>query len=174
MPHPIHTELKYERKNRSRDYTFNFSPGKKRLTGLRVNTQKGKTTEKPIDTAAPAQTQDGLSWIYYMRTQNLEEGKTLTYHAHSGNYLYIIDSTVVGIEQVWTRLGLMESYKLETQVFRASRDHKIKDALLWFGTGINHLPIKAQFDLRVGRVEALLHKIEQPTDSAGCNGSRKK
>jgi hypothetical protein len=170
-PHPLHTELKYKRKNSVRDYKLDFSVKKGLLTGTKIDIRNGKSTTRRLSVKAPPGTQDGLSWIYYIRSQNLKPGKRFTYRGHSGNYLYTIDSEVIGTEEVWTRLGFMDAYKLQTTVYRGNRKKKIKEATMWFGTDASKLPIKVTFDFKLGRVEVVLNKAMQP-DAALCQSTK--
>lgn len=74
-------------------------------------TSKGQTIKR--DYAVPIGTMDSVAWVYWIRSLDLEVGKSYSWFSFDGWTINKIDVQVVGVEDVWTPLGFYKCKKFE-------------------------------------------------------------
>jgi ribosomal protein S8E len=160
---PVRTEMKIRERKLHRDFTIQYNRKKNRATGTKkVGNKKKKSFKKQV----PAHSQDMLSWFYRMRTLDLKDGGSYSFTGFSGNFVYDINCKVVGRENVRTKIGDKNAFKIKTTVTRRGGRKPFKKLVMfWIGTDAKRTPIKAVVDFKVGHVEAILSSVQRATNS---------
>jgi hypothetical protein len=159
---PVHSELVGTRKDRKRNYKLDFDTAAGKVSGMRIDVKDGKTHSRKLLGKVPVGTHDMLSWLFHVRTLDLEPGDTFSFVGHSGNFLYDVDLKVTGTEDVWTPAGFVEANRIDVTVTRQNNRKLSKSGYVYIGTDARRLPVKGGFEFTLGKVEAVLSSIETP------------
>lgn len=115
----------------------------------------------------PRYTQDLLSAIYYVRTQELAVGQEYQFPIHSSERSYRLTIEVRDSERVATRDGWRDAYKLvPTFERKTDRDEafehvkEVRGVTLWIGRDRHKIPLKVAVPATFGQVYAYLHTFE--------------
>lgn len=115
----------------------------------------------------PPYTQDLLSAIYFVRTQDLSVGQEYQFPIHSSDRSYRLTIEVRDSERVATRTGWRDAYKLvPTFERKTDRDEafehvkEVRGVKLWIGRDRHKIPLKVAVPATFGQVYAYLYKFE--------------
>ena len=102
----------------------------------------------------PSRIQDILSAFYYARNfsfnDNLKEGEMIEIMTYFSNEIYPLRIRYRGKEDVKTKFGTVQCY-LFSPVTEAGRAFVTEDDMhIWISRDNNHIPVRIQFDLKVG------------------------
>lgn len=108
----------------------------------------------------PAQVQDILSAIYFLRTQTLEVGKTLLIKITDSGHLYEVPIRVVEKKRMKTVLGKVETFRADVDLFGATGIVRSKGEFsVWLTSDERHIPVKARIKHEYGTFDIKLRKM---------------
>ena len=121
----------------------------------------------PRQVASPikADTQDLITGIYAIRRMPLVVGKTFELSISDSGLVYKIPVRVTAREEQKSILGKVWCFRVEPEVFGSNRLIDGKGSLiLWITDDARRLPVRAQINASLGRVEVRLKKIENKSE----------
>jgi hypothetical protein len=108
----------------------------------------------------PPRVQDVLSSLYYIRTIDLEVGKSVFIENHADEKNYALEVRVLRIEKVKVPAGTYECFVLEP-ILRASGIFQHKGRLtVWISTDPTRIPVMMKSKILVGSINAILTDAE--------------
>jgi len=111
-----------------------------------------------LDFTAPIQ--DVLSMIYFLRTQNLEVGKSFEIPVVDSGRLFRLTVAVMERKRINTVLGRVNAVRVEPVIFGQDRMIRSDGKLsIWITDDSRHLPVWAQVKLNLGTVDIKLKRI---------------
>ncbi|MFH0807857.1 MAG: HAD-IIIA family hydrolase [Elusimicrobiota bacterium] len=121
--------------------------------------RNGKCVSKK-EIPMPAFTQDVLSALYYVRTLNLEAGKTYFIDGQSGDKTYSLKVMVYKKEKVSVPAGSFECYKIEPFVIGNGLFEAKGRLWIWVTADSKKLPVLLSSKIFIGSITAVLTKVE--------------
>jgi hypothetical protein len=148
-------------------------PDKKKKTTVRYDHAKGVFREDgKKEGTIPTYTQDLLSAIYYIRTQELEVGQTYSFPIHSSDKSYKLTLQVKSIDRVATMDDWRDAYLLVPSFEReADRDaaldqiKEIEGVKLWISKDKHKIPLKLSVPATFGQLYGFLVEYKPGTGS---------
>lgn len=128
-----------------------------------IETDPNNQTRPPRQVASPLQTDthDLVTGIYTMRRLPLAVGKSFELKISDSGLVYKIPVRVTAREQQKTSIGRVWCFRVEPEVFGTNRLIDGKGSMiLWITDDARRLPVRAQINHSIGRVEVKLKKIE--------------
>lgn len=128
-----------------------------------VETDPNDAMRAPRQVASPIQadTQDLITGLYTIRRSALAVGKTFELAISDSGLVYKIPVRVTAREQQKTIFGRVWCFRVEPEVFGANRLIEGKGSMiLWITDDARRLPVRAQINHSIGRVELKLKKLE--------------
>jgi hypothetical protein len=108
----------------------------------------------------PSRVQDVLSSLYYIRTLDLEVGRSVFIDNHADEKTYPLEVKVLRIEKIKVPAGTYECYVLEP-ILRASGVFQHKGKLtVWMSTDPTRIPVMMKSKIIIGAINAVLSKSE--------------
>ena len=145
----------YVRNVREGSYTQHFETVFNHGNQTLLLTDKEKNTTKSVNSVAGIQ--DMLSAFYYLRSldnSELKVGSIKKLNIWIDDEMFPFQLKVVGIENVKTRFGYINTLKIVPQVL-SGRVFKDKEGVtLWVSNDKNHVPIAIKAELAVGSLKA--------------------
>ena len=117
------------------------------------------TTTK-LDYPVPANTQDGLAALYFLRTRTFKAGDRLTVPVADSGSLYNLQVTVSGPVPVKVGAGDMNAWTLKGFITDANNLPVWDNIAIWISTDARRLPVKMQADLPVGEFVLALRSVQ--------------
>jgi hypothetical protein len=112
------------------------------------------------EVAIPPRVQDVLSALYYLRTMDLEVGKSVFIDNHADEKNYALEVKVLRIEEVKVPAGTYECFVLEP-ILRASGIFQHKGKLtVWISTDPTRIPVMMKSKIIIGAINAILTDAE--------------
>lgn len=116
--------------------------------------QGGKTV------SVPPRVQDVLSSLYYVRTLDLEVGKSVFIENHADEKNYRLEVKVLRREKIKVPAGTYECYVLEP-ILRASGVFQHKGKLtVWMSTDPARIPVMMKSKIIIGAINAVLADVD--------------
>jgi hypothetical protein len=113
----------------------------------------------------PPRVQDVLSSLYFIRTLDLEVGKSVFIENHADEKNYPLEVKVLRIETIKVPAGTYECYVLEP-ILKASGVFQHKGRLtVWLSTDSSHIPVMMKSKIIIGAINAVLADVELHQDS---------
>ena len=112
---------------------------------------------KKID--IPFYVQDSLSSIYYLRTQKLKKGDSITIDANDDGKNYSVEVKVIGIKKVTTPYGKFKALKTEV-VWKREGKVGAESSLIWLSNDERKIPVKIEKQSKMGTITMLLKKAK--------------
>jgi len=107
----------------------------------------------------PERVQDVLSSLYYVRTMEIEVGKSLFIDNHADEKNYPLEVKVLRVEEVKVPAGRFECFVLEP-ILKASGIFQHKGRLtVWLSTDPSHIPVMMKSSVAIGAINAVLMDI---------------
>ncbi len=107
----------------------------------------------------PANVLDVLSSLYYIRSQDLEVGKSFTVDVHSGDKTFPLSVKVKSLETVKVKAGKFLCYRVEPVLReRGIFISKGKKLEVWMTADARHMPVLMRSEIFIGHVSAELVK----------------
>ena len=174
---PHRSEKLFREAGKSRTYEVDYKHGDFHARVVKAK----KDREYKFNYAIPGKTYDMLSWVYDLRTKNVDLGEKYIYYVYDGWKLSRVHLKVVGKEDVYTPMGWFKTWKLEfrREIVRTRkrrnkegkpksphiRTHEPKEhsGHFYLSRDENLLPVKLTMKTSFGMVDALLLKYK-PAD----------
>jgi hypothetical protein len=104
--------------------------------------------------------QDVLTVIYYLRTQNLEVGKSFDVPLSDSGRVFRFAVAVVERKQINTVLGRVSAVRVEPALFGETSLVRSRGSLsIWITEDSRHLPVKAQLKVDIGTFDIKLESV---------------
>ena len=100
--------------------------------------------------AVPAEVQDGLTLLYFLRTRTMKAGERFTVPIADDGSMYSIEVATVETERLRTPIGEMDTTNLRIRITDARGQAVGSNANVWLSQDARRLPVKLQADLPVG------------------------
>jgi hypothetical protein len=111
----------------------------------------------------PLWVQDVLSSLYYLRTKDLEVGKSVMVDAHSGDKAWPLKVNVLRKEKVKVPAGEFECFVVEPVIREGTGIFQAKGKLwVWMTADKKKIPVLMRSKIAVGSIEALLTEKKMP------------
>jgi hypothetical protein len=108
----------------------------------------------------PPRVQDVLSSLYYIRTMDLEVGRSVFIDNHADEKNYALEVKVLRVEEIKVPAGTYECYVLEP-ILRASGIFQHKGRLtVWLSTDHRRIPVMMKSKILIGSINAVLTDVE--------------
>jgi len=159
--HVLKTVKRDEQGNRVRDSEAVFDYANRKVTF--VETDPNDTARPPYRVASPIETgtQDLISAVYSIRGFPLEVGKTFDILVSDSGLIYKIPIRVTAREQQKSILGKVWCFRVEPEVFGEKRLIEQKGSMIiWITDDARRLPVRAQINAAIGRIEVKLKEIK--------------
>jgi len=147
------TSLYKEEGSRKRMATTTFDRAAKRA-------QFAVQTDAPIEFQVPADVQDGLATLYWLRSRNLKPGDRLSVPVADEGTLYKVNFEVGGAEPIKVPIGTMNAWSLKITVLDSTNQPVGKNIAAWISTDPRRLPVRLQADLPVGNFGLTLRSAQ--------------
>ena len=137
-----------------------------------VESDPTDATRSPRQIASPitGDTQDFITGIYALRSLPLAVGKTFELKISDSGLVYKIPVRVTARELQKSILGKVWCFRVEPEVFGANRLIEDKGTMiLWITDDARRLPVRAQINANVGRVEVKLKRISDKSAVSSKN-----
>jgi len=104
--------------------------------------------------------QDVLSMIYFLRTRNLEVGKSFEIPVIDSGRMFRLTVAVMERKRINTVLGRVNAVRVEPAIFGQDRMIRSDGKLsIWITDDSRHLPVWAQVKLNLGTVDIKLKRV---------------
>ncbi len=156
----LKTVKRDEQGDRVRDSEAIFDYADKKV--IYVETDPNDVARPPLRVASPIEknTQDIVTGIYAIRRLPLAVGKTFELTISDSGLIYTIPVRVAAREQQSGILGKTWCFRVEPQVFGENRlIEKDGEMIIWITDDARRLPIRAQIDTDIGKVDIKLKQI---------------
>jgi hypothetical protein len=111
----------------------------------------------PLETSA----QDLVSAIYYLRRQPLAVGKEFNVNLSDSGVIYEVPVKVVAREMQKSVLGKLWTLRVEPQIFGGKLPLAGEGKMfIWVTDDARHLPVRAQIQANIGKIEIKLRRAE--------------
>jgi hypothetical protein len=112
--------------------------------------------------------QDVLTVIYYLRTQNLEVGKSFDVPLSDSGRVFRFAVAVVERKQINTVLGRVSTVRVEPALFGEKSLVRSRGSLsIWITEDSRHLPVKAQLKVDIGTFDIKLESVSYSGEKRG-------
>ena len=144
-------------KDRVRDSEAVFDYGDRRVTYVETDPGDPARAPRKIASEIADNTHDLVSAIYSLRLLPLAVGKSFDVYISDSGLLYKIPVRVAAREQQKSILGRIWCFRLEPEIFGMNRlIEKEGDLTIWITDDARRLPVRAQINSDLGRVEVKL------------------
>lgn len=134
---------------------------KKQYVHIRDNrVQKNEIVEKKGYEELTPFSQDALSAIYYTRTFPLKNGDMIKFPMTSSGKQFDTEITVMGREEVSTKMGYMKAIKTKVITRFQSVLQQKGDAFMWFSDDERRYLLRFEAKVRIGWVAGIARQIE--------------
>jgi hypothetical protein len=143
-------------------YEKNLKEGNYRAREVVVFDQRKHTATYPDGRIVPVPdaVQDVLTSLYYIRTLDLEVGRSVFIENHADGKNYPLEVKVLGIEKIKVPAGTYECFVLEP-FLKASGIFQHKGRLtVWMSTDPSHIPVMMKSKVVIGAVNVVLLEAE--------------
>lgn len=146
-----------EQKERVRDSEAVFDYTDRQVTYVETDPRDPARAPRKIASEIKADTHDLVSAIYSLRLLPLAVGKSFDVYVSDSGLLYKIPVRVTARVQQKSILGRMWCFRLEPEIFGVNRlIEKEGDMTIWITDDARRLPVRAQINSDIGRVEIKL------------------
>jgi hypothetical protein len=151
-----------EQKERVRNSEAVFDYGNLQVTYVETDPLDRARAPRKIASEITENTHDLVSAIYSLRLLPLAVGKSFDVHISDSGLLYKIPVRVTKREQQKSILGKMWCFRLEPEIFGVNRlIEKEGDMTIWITDDVRRLPVRAQINSDIGRIEIKLKSAQR-------------
>lgn len=105
------------------------------------------------------QARDVLASLYYVRTLNLEVGKSVYVENHTDRVNYPLEVRILRRERVRVRAGVFDCVVVEPVLrYPGIFEHKGK-LTVWLTDDVNRIPVLMRSKIVIGSISAVLEKV---------------
>lgn len=146
-----------EQKDRVRDSEAVFDYDYRRVTYVETDPRDPARPPRKIASEITDDTHDLISAVYSLRLLPLAVGKSFDVYISDSGLLYKIPVRVTAREQQKSILGRIWCFRVEPEIFGMNRlIEKEGDLTIWITDDARRLPVRAQINSDLGRVEVKL------------------
>lgn len=150
-----------EQGNRVRDSEATFDYAQKKVTYVETDPNDTARPPRRIASAIENNTYDLVSGVYAMRRLPLAVGKTFYLNVSDSGLIYKVPVRVTAREMQNSVLGKKICFRVEPDIFGDGRMIEQKGSMiLWITDDERRLPLRAQLNTNIGRIEVKLRKAE--------------
>ena len=143
--------------DRVRDSEAVFDYADRRVTYVETDPRDPVRPPRKIASEITDDTHDLISAIYSLRLLPLAVGRSFDVYISDSGLLYKIPVRVTAREQQKSILGRMWCFRIEPEIFGVNRlIEKEGDITIWITDDARRLPVRAQINSDIGRVEVKL------------------
>lgn len=146
------------KRKRTSEAIFDRDSGKVTFTELDPNDPS--RPPRVITSETSGTIQDIASAIYYLRTQNLEPGKTIELLISDTGQVYRTPVAISKGEKLKTVLGNVSTIRVVPEMF--GEGHLIRgngSITIWFTADARHIPVRARINNSLGRLDIKLKRV---------------
>jgi hypothetical protein len=140
---------------RHREIHIDFQE-QRRMAVLRETDTARNRPVRQAENPIPPCAFDVVSALYYVRTQNLDPGKTFQVPLNDGGRTILIDVEVQGREEIKTPSGVFQTIRIEPQVFGGTLFKRSGRMQVWLSDDASHRLIQLKARLFIGTITAVL------------------
>jgi hypothetical protein len=133
----------------------------KRVTYIFRDLVNKSAEPKVKEVESPVWVQDILSAIYFVRTQNLTQGKVIPIPITDAGQNYQIEVIVGEREEIKVDAGKFRTVKIETKAFNGKLVRKSGELFVWISDDERRLPVKAKIKVSGTTVNIELKKAQR-------------
>jgi hypothetical protein len=144
-------------------YEKNLKEGAYRAREIVVFDQQEHTATYPDGKVVevPERVQDVLTSLYYIRTMELEAGKSVFIDNHADGKNYPLEVKVLRVEEITVPAGTYQCFVLEP-ILKASGIFQHKGRLtVWMSTDPSHIPVMMKSKVVIGAINVVLLEATQ-------------
>lgn len=156
--------VSYEQQIREGLYRRNTHTRYDHPNGHFVYTKRRKGKEYVIEGGIPAFVQDVLSSLYYVRTQPMEVGSSISFDANSGGKTWPLTVTVGGLETIRVAAGKFDCYHLEPILAGEGIFQQQGKLEVWLTADERRMPVLLRSRVAVGAFDAELKEYSLSAD----------
>jgi hypothetical protein len=145
-------------KRRQLDTLIDRPSGSLTYTERDLNNEMAGPSTKKVN--SPGWIQDLLSAIYFLRAQELEQGKTMTVPVTDKGEIHNIDLVVNKPEQVEVEAGKFNAFPVEIKIFDGKYIRRSGQLIIWFTDDARRLPVRARVKSAGATATIKLTRIE--------------
>ncbi len=155
----LKTKKLEEQGKRIRDLDAVFDHDARKVTWtIRDSNQTQPPQSTTVDFSEPIQ--DVLTVIYFLRTQNLEPGKSFEVPISDGGRVLTMTVNTVERKEMNTVLGRVKVVRVEPSLFGDTRLVRAHGTFsIWLTDDDRHIPVKAQLKVDIGTFDIKLKRI---------------
>jgi hypothetical protein len=143
----FHLDQSHGSRKKKRDMTFNHKEG------TVIVRSDGKDATYPV----PADTQDALSALYYLRSRHdLVIGKSITIDVHDDDRTWKVDVQVLGREKITSALGQTNTIKLRTYPKYEGVFQNKGEIYFWITDDARRIPVLMKSVISIGSIVSTL------------------
>ncbi|HSK71968.1 MAG TPA: DUF3108 domain-containing protein, partial [Pyrinomonadaceae bacterium] len=160
--HILKTIKRDEQNNRVRDSEAVFDYENKKVIYTETDPKDPARAPRRIASPIEAGMQDIVSAVYMLRGLPLEVGKTFEITFSDSGMVYKVPVRVTARERQKSILGKVMCWRVEPEVFGTNRPIEQEgNMIIWITDDSRRIPVRAQVNSKVGRVEIKLKKAEK-------------
>jgi len=155
--HILRTVKRDVQKERVRDSEALFDYGENRVIYVETDPAEPMRPPRLIASEIKGKTQDMISAIYSLRLLPLAVGKDFELEVSDSGLVYKIPVRVTAREQQKSLFGRVWCFRVEPEVFGTNRlIEKEGSLIIWITDDARRLPVRAQINSDIGRIEVKL------------------
>lgn len=159
----LRTTRKEEQGKRVRTSETVFDQESKKVEFTERDPNNAEAAPRVITAVLDGPTQDIVSAIYFLRTQPLTPGQTMTLAISDSGRVYQVPATVVAEKKkMKSVLGKVEVVRVDVELFGPGRPVEGKGKMsIWVTNDDRHVPVKARLSHDIGTLDITLKSINR-------------
>ena len=155
------TTIRDEQGKRIRETHSTFDRSKGQMTWTLRDPNNPQTEPRQATAEFTGQLQDVLSAIYFIRTQNLEVGKSFDIFIGDGGRVYTIPVQVLEKKRMKTVLGRVDALRVNAELFGPERliDNEKGEFSIWVTADARHIPVGGRIKTDYGTFDIKLKRV---------------
>jgi len=106
--------------------------------------RKNASAAKAKTVSSPRWILDLLSAVYFMRTLDIKEGKTITLPITDVGQVYMIDAVPGRREEIQVEAGRFKSIQLDLRIFDGKYIKRSGELIIWLSDDARRVPLRAK------------------------------
>jgi hypothetical protein len=155
------TTIRDEQGKRVRETHSTFDRSKGEMTWTLRDPNNPEGEPRKATTEFSGQLQDVLSAIYFIRTQQLEVGKSFDIFIGDGGRVYTIPVQVLEKKRMKTVLGRVDALRVRAELFGPERliDNEKGEFSIWVTADQRHIPVGGHIKTDYGTFDIKLKRV---------------
>jgi hypothetical protein len=155
------TTIRDEQGKRVRETHSTFDRSKGEMTWTLRDPNNPESEPRKATTEFSGQLQDVLSAIYFIRTQQLEVGKSFDIFIGDGGRVYTIPVQVLEKKRMKTVLGRVDALRVRAELFGPERliDNEKGEFSIWVTADQRHIPVGGHIKTDYGTFDIKLKRV---------------